>query len=348
MAGTNSPIILNNKVIVPINAALAAAYINIQSFGNNQFSQATFPSLQNPVNYGPGVGVRFADSRGYILWYGNSASQVSLWRQDDASTWVQIGSNSSTLTISPTDIWKIEASGSAIAGYQNGTQVVQTFDNTYSSGRPGIWLYYNFNELDDFTCGYVSNVDLTQHQVLAVNNATQLQSSGNVVLTQHQILSVDDCYSTSQVDGAGSVGVIDVTIGANEDDGGWRGDADSFYQNHYNNIDVGYVWSGMFRGFFRFDNLTISGTIITAHVTLQAYSTQTLDGSVIYAVDASDPAAPTTKAEAEGATRTTEHVHWANGTQTINVDYDTPELKNIIQELVDSYTFNGTQGKSVV
>ena len=52
-----------------------------------------------------------------------------------------------------TDVWKIQAVGSTISGYQNGNLVVQATDTTITSGSPGVWLYYSSNQITNWSGG---------------------------------------------------------------------------------------------------------------------------------------------------------------------------------------------------
>ena len=55
---------------------------------------------------------------------------------DSASSWTQL-KVSGALTVKPSsDVWKIQAVGSTISGYQNGNLVVQATDTKITSGSP--------------------------------------------------------------------------------------------------------------------------------------------------------------------------------------------------------------------
>ena len=61
------------------------------------------------------------------------------------------------LVVSPSaDVWKIQAVGSTISGYQNGKLVVQATDTNINSGSPGVWLYYSSNQIDNWSGGDVT------------------------------------------------------------------------------------------------------------------------------------------------------------------------------------------------
>ena len=81
---------------------------------------------------------------------------------------------SAALTVSPSsDVWKIQAVGSTISGYQNGKLVVQATDANIKSGSPGVWLYYSSNQIDNWSGG-----NMTTYSV----GGTVSGLSGTVVL----------------------------------------------------------------------------------------------------------------------------------------------------------------------
>src|ERR1700753_458812 len=170
--GTAAPQISGNTLHAGTASSLNSAYWSASTFGSDQFSQGTLPASSGG-NYGPGLAVRLSGTKGYFLWYGNSGNTVSLWRMDSASSWTQLKA-SSTLTVTPaTDVWMIQAVGSTISGYQNGNLVVQATDTHYTSGSPGVWMYYSSNQLDNWSGGNV-----TTYQV----GGTVSGLSGTVVL----------------------------------------------------------------------------------------------------------------------------------------------------------------------
>src|SRR5215471_3535145 len=92
-----------------------------------------------------------------------------------SSSWTQLA-QSASLTMSPSsDVWKIQAVGSTISGYQNGNLVVQATDTNITSGSPGVWLYYSSNQIDNWSAG---NVNTATYQV----GGTVSGLSGTVVL----------------------------------------------------------------------------------------------------------------------------------------------------------------------
>ena len=156
MAGTAAPQIVSNTARAGTASTLNSAYWSASTFGNDQFAQATMPN-SSASQYGPGIAVRLSSSKGYFLWYGNSPNTVSLWRMDSATSWTLL-KQSGALTVSPSsDVWKIQAVGSTISGYQNGNLVVQATDTKITSGSPGVWLYYSSNQISNWSGGDVSS-----------------------------------------------------------------------------------------------------------------------------------------------------------------------------------------------
>ena len=131
-----------------------SAYWSANTFGSNQYAAASFPNSSGS-NYGPAIAVRLSNSKGYFLWYGNTASTVSIWRMDSSSSWTQLKA-SAKLTIAATDVWQLQAVGSTLTGYQNGKQVVTTTDTHYTTGAPGIWMYYATNQITNWSGGDVA------------------------------------------------------------------------------------------------------------------------------------------------------------------------------------------------
>lgn len=153
--GTAAPQIVNNAAQAGTPNGVNSAYWSATTFGNDQFAQASLPN-SSASQFGPGIAVRLSGSQGYFLWYGNSPDTVSLWRMDSASSWTQLAV-SGALTVNPSsDVWKIQAVGSTISGYQNGNLVVQATDTTITSGSPGIWLYYAANQITNWSGGDVT------------------------------------------------------------------------------------------------------------------------------------------------------------------------------------------------
>jgi putative esterase len=154
LGGTTAPQIVNNTAQPGSAGTVNSAYWSASTFGNNQYAAASFPDSSG-TNYGPAIAVRLSNSRGYFLWYGNSASTVSIWRMDSSSSWTELKA-SAKLTVAATDVWQLQAVGSTLTGYQNGKQVVTTTDTQYTTGAPGIWMYYATNQITNWSGGDVA------------------------------------------------------------------------------------------------------------------------------------------------------------------------------------------------
>jgi hypothetical protein len=154
VSGTSAPQVVNNTAQPGTPGTLNSAYWSANTFGGNQYAAASFPSSSGS-NYGPAIAVRLSSSKGYMLWYGNTANTVSIWRMDSSSSWVQLKA-SAKLTISATDAWQLQAVGSTLTGYQNGKQVVTTTDTHYTTGAPGIWMFYAANQITNWSGGDVA------------------------------------------------------------------------------------------------------------------------------------------------------------------------------------------------
>ena len=175
VTGTQAPQIVSNTLRAGTASTLNSAYWSASTFGNDQFAQATLPGSSGS-QWGPGLAVRLSSSKGYFLWYGNSANTVSIWRMDSATSWTEL-KQSSALTITPaSDVWKIQAVGSTISGYQNGNLVVQATDTKITSGSPGVWLYFSSNQITNWSGG-----DATAPAAYSVGG-TVSGLSGTVVL----------------------------------------------------------------------------------------------------------------------------------------------------------------------
>jgi len=149
VSGTNAPQIVSNVLQTGTAGTLNAAFWSADAFGNDQWVQGAMPNSIGSEQ-GPGIAVRLANSRGYFLWFGNASNVVSIWRMDNATTWVELA-QSNTLTVTGNDVWKLTVQGSSLKGYQNGNQVVSATDTNYTTGSPGVWMFNSTNQIDDWS-----------------------------------------------------------------------------------------------------------------------------------------------------------------------------------------------------
>ena len=122
------------------------------------------------------------------------------------------------------------------------------------------------------------------------------------------------------------------------------GDDGYAYDSGTFNSNLAYFVIGHFddasqQAFCRFTNVTIpkGATIVSAKVSLQAYSDYSATTcNVTVACEAADnPAAPTTKADLYGRSRTTGTAWSSISSWTNNSVYDTPDIAADVQEVVD-------------
>ena len=206
VTGTAAPAIVSNTLRAGTASRVNSAYWSASTFGNDQFAQASLPN-SSASQYGPGIAVRLSSSQGYFLWYGNSPNTVSLWRMDSATSWTQL-KQSAALTVTPSsDVWKIQAVGSTISGYQNGNLVVQATDTKITSGSPGVWLYYASNQIGNWSGGDVTTPatysvggtvsGLSGTVVLQDNGGDDLSVSANGAFTFATALAAGSAYNVT-------------------------------------------------------------------------------------------------------------------------------------------------------
>ena len=130
---------------------------------------------------------------------------------DSSTSWTQL-KQSAALTVSPSsDVWKIQAVGSTISGYQNGNLVVQATDTKITSGSPGVWLYYASNQIDNWSGG-----DVTAPATYSVGG-TVSGLSGTVVLQDNggDDLSVSASGAFTFATGLATGSAYNVTVKTN-------------------------------------------------------------------------------------------------------------------------------------
>jgi hypothetical protein len=126
-------------------------------------------------------------------------------------------------------------------------------------------------------------------------------------------------------------------VNASTDDGDYAVVSGTNFQATATDMRLGDVSGVEFGGWVRVvlnvpQGATITDAIITFISNLTNSSTTNL---VITAEAADNPSAPTTAADARGRTRTTASVNWSPAAQTSGSSYDTPDIKTIIQEIVN-------------
>lgn len=201
VTGTTAPQIVSNVLQPGTAGTLNSAFWSADAFANDQWVQGKMPNSTGSAQ-GPGLAVRLANSRGYFLWFGNSANTVSIWRMDSSVSWTQLAI-SNTLTVSGNDVWTLAAQGSTLTAYQNGTQVLQTTDTNFTTGSPGVWMFNGGNQIDDWSGGDTfysvggTISGLSGTVVLQNNSGDNLSISSNGSFTFNTSLAPGSIYNAT-------------------------------------------------------------------------------------------------------------------------------------------------------
>jgi len=161
---------------------------------------------------------------------------------------------------------------------------------------------------------------------------------GRYVLAENESLEIDPDSSTWQV-GASADDAWVYATAAVPHHGSWLAIAvaDDEFLAGGTVTDATQLWLGAGG---RFTNVTIpaSSTIDSAYlkVTALVSRTETTVNTRIYGEDVDDAAAFSTVANYNGRTQTSAFVDWDSiSSWTINVEYSSPDIKTIIQEIID-------------
>ena len=138
--------------------------------------------------------------------------------------------------------------------------------------------------------------------------------------------------------------IIDIQAGASTDDAGRRYDGAWSTTEAY--LDLGNTTASADFG-VRYLAVTIPHetglTIDTAYITLTAYNSKssTTVNVDIYGEDSATPATYSTEINFDNRVNTTAKVDWNNVPAFVtDTEYDTPELKTIVQELIDTFDYS--------
>jgi hypothetical protein len=183
LSGTSAPAISGNQLTAGTPNTVNAAYWSANSFNDDQYVQAQFTTPEVSGKYGPGIAVRMsASGHGYVLWYGNTDSTVTIFRMDAPNNLVTL-KQSAALTISTTDTWRLEAVGGYLSAYQNGNLIIQTIDDHYTSGSPGVWMFNATNDLDNWAGGDTTPQYSVGGTISGLNGTVTLQTAGETNLS---------------------------------------------------------------------------------------------------------------------------------------------------------------------
>ncbi|HEY2086264.1 MAG TPA: hypothetical protein VGH54_09595 [Mycobacterium sp.] len=144
---------------------------------------------------------------------------------------------------------------------------------------------------------------------------------------------------------------VTAQVAAGGDDLSWHNEGTGAFSTTSVSILIGDSSSTDFNrwGLARIAGLTIPvGAAITeAHATLKAVGLSgTIPALTIYGVKGDNPAAPATRAAANALTLTTASVAWTPSAWVAGTSYQTPDLKTIIQEIVNQGTWGS--GEAIV
>lgn len=125
--------IVSNAVRASADNAVCEESYNGVTWPDDQYSQVTLTVIGADTYAGPLVRASAADWTFYLSEA--APSEIRLFKTV-SGTWTQIGSFSGT--VSSGDVIRLEAQGTTIRAFQNGTQRISTTDSSISSGRAGI------------------------------------------------------------------------------------------------------------------------------------------------------------------------------------------------------------------
>lgn len=132
--------------------------------GNDQYSEFSIQSLQSGKDFGPACrisGASVATGQAYLYDINDNDAAVSLgssistalYKQTTGLTFTQLGA-STNITISASDIIRVECNGTTIRGLVNGVSKISQTDNGIVSGNPGLYTGSGTTStLDDWAAG---------------------------------------------------------------------------------------------------------------------------------------------------------------------------------------------------
>jgi hypothetical protein len=189
-------VVFGNRAIGQVSVD-SLAFWDADTFADDQYAQVTY--TQN-YGYYAGPVVRAAATRGYWARVESSTS-ITLYRIDNSSSFNLLQTIGS-LTIANGDVIRIEAEGTTIRVYQNGTQRgTDEVDATYSSGSAGIASYTDAAYLDAFEADNLSTLETIRPSGTASAGSWTADPSG----TLHGVTSDEsDSTAARSSSGAGS------------------------------------------------------------------------------------------------------------------------------------------------
>lgn len=171
----------------PTNSAYSMAYINSETFANNQYAEVTFDAVvANGLIYaGPAVRMQ-SNGDCYNFAATDGAGGTSTVYLSKMSGGASSDLSSTTVTLAAGDVLRIEAEGTTIRCLKNGVQVMSVTDATFSSGNAGIngWgNSYSALNMWDMEFGNLSSSGVTGTGALADQAAAM---AGTGLLTPYR------------------------------------------------------------------------------------------------------------------------------------------------------------------
>lgn len=122
------------------------SYWSANTFPDNQFAQVKISTLEDG---GPAVRVSASAKTYYALEVWSAGARI---RKVVNGTETNLGANFA-ITPSAGDVFRIEASGTTLTAYRNGSSLGSRTDSDIASGYAGICSYGSANRFDDWSGG---------------------------------------------------------------------------------------------------------------------------------------------------------------------------------------------------
>jgi hypothetical protein len=152
VSGFAAPAVTSNQAAAgSVALCLAAVATGTASFAANHSATATITALGDFDYGGPAVRLDAAGGTGYAIKVdGRSNANSTLIRLSGGGS-TNIGG---TYAVAANDVLKLEATGTSLLYYKNGTLIDTVVDTTYSTGQPGLLVQFgnvNAARLDTFS-----------------------------------------------------------------------------------------------------------------------------------------------------------------------------------------------------
>lgn len=129
---------------------------NTNTVGNKQFSQAACSTISDG-DVGVACRIQTGSFSGYSFANRTVANGGWILERYDSGTITPLASNAASGGAA-NDVIRIEANGSTITAYVNGSVALTAADTTYASGRVGMWCFNTTSRLDNWSGGDLGSV----------------------------------------------------------------------------------------------------------------------------------------------------------------------------------------------